>query len=392
MSIINWDLWHMIRSQKEDKLQAEKIMNIGIEGQYLRLLKTLLFEGEEKEGRNGLVISKFGATLQHDMSMSFPLLTSKKMFWGGIVTELLWILRGDTNIKFLVDNNVNIWNGDAYKAYEKWNEEANRTSPFGPVPKLSEEDFVKAIKLDDDWANRWGELGPIYGKQWRRWNGQVDDISGIGCYHDQIANLIHDLKTNPDSRRLMVNAWNVGELDQMTLPPCHYGFQVYTREMTLYERQKYWANQKSKSNYWSLKMDHAELDLQDCPRRKISLLWSQRSADAFLGLPFNIASYALLLEILGTLVNMVPDQLIGQLGDVHIYEEHIAAVREQLSREMLVPPSLTINTEFWPTESGECGVGPLHSNINTLIENMKIEDFIIENYKPHPTISAKLIN
>jgi len=389
MSIINWDLWHMIRSRKEDKLQAEKIMNISIEGQYLRLLKALLFEGEEKEGRNGLVISKFGATLQHDMSMSFPLLTSKKMFWGGIVTELLWILRGDTNIKYLVDNGCNIWNGDAYTAYCKAHPSEYHDDMF------SQEEFINEIKTDDEFAKNWGDLGPIYGAQWRKWNrykwDKIDFDTRIE-YVDQIQNLINDLKTNPDSRRLMVTAWNVGELDQMVLPPCHYGFQVYTREMTLYERQKYWADQKNKSNYWSLKMDHAELDLQNCPRRKISLLWSQRSADAFLGLPFNIASYALLLEILGTLVNMVPDQLIGQLGDVHIYEEHIAAVREQLSREMLVPPSLTINTEFWPTESGECGVGPLHSNINTLIENMQIEDFIIENYKPHPTISAKLIN
>lgn len=178
---------------------------------YTDLLQDILDNGVRKEDRTGTgTISVFGRQIRHNMRDGFPLLTTKKMPFKSIVTELLWFLNGDTNIKYLVENGCNIWNGDAYKNYEKWNEEANRTSPFGPVPKLSEENFVNAIKLDGDWAYRWGELGPIYGKQWRNWDWYEFDDSVKKV--DQIQNLINDLKTNPDSRRLMVNAWNVADL------------------------------------------------------------------------------------------------------------------------------------------------------------------------------------
>src|SRR6056300_221334 len=191
---------------------------------YQDLLKDILTNGVEKSDRTGTgTISVFGRQIRHNMQDGFPLLTTKRMAIKTCMTELKWFLKGDTNIKYLVDNGCNIWNGDAYKNY------ISRTNEYkGNWPDTKEE-FIERIKTDDEFAKKWGELGPIYGKQWREW-GQFND------YTDQIQNLINDLKTNPDSRRLMVSAWNVGELDQMTLPPCHYGFQVYTRVLTIEER------------------------------------------------------------------------------------------------------------------------------------------------------------
>jgi thymidylate synthase len=399
-----------------------------LDKQYQDLLKTILEHGVEKGDRTGVgTKSIFGYTIRHNMQDGFPLLTTKKMAWKQIVTELVWFLRGDTNIKFLIDNNCHIWDGDAYQAYIKRynkgeyvgktklleNSKKNRTltEPF------TIEEFIDKIKTDDEFAKKWGELGPIYGAQWRDWGSEVEFGQGESVLYggiDQIQNLINDLKTNPDSRRLMVNAWNVKELDQMVLPPCHYGFQVYTRKTTREEKI-----------------------VNPGKYRAISLMWNQRSVDTFLGLPFNIASYGLLLEIIAKAVNMVPDQLIGNLGDTHIYLNHIDAVKEQIGREMTweeqvqwvmkntdvelenlyiveeiakdsTPkhtrqpyplPKLNINTEWWPTESGECGEGPIDalgvfrsfSDINfckCLIE----EDIQLGKYKCHPTIKAPLNN
>jgi thymidylate synthase len=329
-----------------------------IEHDYLKLLHDILHNGIEKDTRNGRTLSIFGRQIRHTMSKGFPLLTTKKMPFRLIATEMMWFLRGDTNIKFLVDNGCHIWDGDAYKNY------ISKTNEYkGDWPDTMDE-FIERIKTDTEFAKKWGELGPVYGAGWRNWSaGVLEDKHGLGNI-DQIANLINDLKTNPDSRRLMVNAWNVGELDQMTLPPCHYGFQCYVRE------GKY-----------------------------LSLMWNQRSVDTFLGLPFNIASYGLLLEIIAKAVGMVPDELIGNLGDVHLYENHMEQAREQLRRETMPLPKLNINTEWWPTESGECGEGPLDavaifngfSNDNfcrCLLE----EDLQLSNYQSHPAIKAPLSN
>ena len=318
-----------------------------IDKQYQSLLQDILDNGVKKEDRTGTgTISVFGRQIRHKMSEGFPLLTTKKMPWKSIVTELLWFLRGDTNIKFLLDYNCHIWNGDAYKNYEK--EWMTENPPFaGPYtdPCLTMEEFINKIETDDEFAKKWGELGPIYGKQWRSWKGNVrnwrEASGGIEFGYktiDQIQNLINDLKTNPDSRRLMVNAWNVGELDQMVLPPCHYGFQVYTRELSDEERIDWMRSNKSKV-ILPMRDPNVEFSMDEffrpygVPKRAISLMWNQRSVDTFLGLPFNIASYGLLLMMVADEVGMVPDQLIGSLGDVHLYSNHIEQAKEQIGRK-----------------------------------------------------------
>jgi thymidylate synthase len=309
------------------------------------------------------------------MSDGFPLLTTKKMPWKTIVTELLWFLKGDTNIKYLVENNCHIWDGDAYKRYVN--------SPEVKIP-YSKEDFINKIKTDKEWEDKWGELGPIYGKQWRSWEVDTsylgDDEWTAGKDIDQIANLINDLKTNPDSRRLMVSAWNVGELDQMVLPPCHYGFQVYTRELSYEEKKLY--TYKHFSNQPQFDLD--AFDKFNIPSRAISLMWNQRSCDTFLGLPFNIASYALLLTIIAKEVNMIPEELIGNLGDTHLYLNHIEQAKEQIERESYELPTLKHlkDDSFYKSLSED----------QSLYAHLENTDFILENYTCHPTIKAPLSN
>ena len=454
-----------------------------LDKQYTDLLQTILDYGIEKKDRTGTgTKSIFGYTIRHNMKDGFPLLTTKKMYTKGIITELLWFLRGDTNIKFLVDNDCHIWDGDAYKNWKSngrdfWEEQVDGmfTSELSEeeVDKISKEWFINKIKTDDEFANKWGELGPVYGKQWREWTyltkEQKQDVDGIdeeicgadmwdGIRHyrtfDQIANLINDLKTNPDSRRLMVNAWNVGELDQMTLPPCHYGFQVYTRELSRKERSDYYYKNGNKEGIVEGSLDrpiwednetaHKWYDERNVPTRAISLMWNQRSVDTFLGLPFNIASYGLLLEIIAKAVNMVPDQLIGNLGDTHLYSNHIEQAKEQIGRELTeeeryniwfsnnyetgmeryfdpnnvpdydddyyVPtpkrtrepyplPFINFNTEWWPYEGGECGIGPLDAvkvfegfKNDNFCRCLLEEDIQLGNYQSHPTIKAPLSN
>jgi thymidylate synthase len=292
-----------------------------LDKQYTDLLQTILEHGVDKKDRTGTgTKSIFGYTIRHNMKDGFPLLTTKKMPFKTIVTELLWFLRGDTNIKYLVDNNCHIWDGDAYKNYV--NTPFNLRGPKGKddvadyelvrdvtsYVDLTQEEFIERIKTDDEFAKKWGELGPIYGKQWRSWPSTEWGVSltkegGRAGYSrkntDQIANLINDLNTNPDSRRLMVNAWNVGELDQMVLPPCHFSFQVYTRELSLEEIIEYQVDVKNSFELTDEILNNQITDRnrvyeiikeKNIPTRAISLMWNQRSVDTFLGLPFNIAS------------------------------------------------------------------------------------------------------
>jgi thymidylate synthase len=354
-----------------------------LDKQYQALLQDILDNGVKKQDRTGTgTISVFGRQIRHKMSEGYPLLTTKKMAFKTMVTELLWFLRGDTNIKYLVDNGCHIWDGDAYKNYQG---KQLKSFPAEPDSNLSQEEFINRIKTDDEFAKKWGELGPIYGKQWRNWKTEVfkKDEESKRVFHatkqiDQIANLINDLKTNPDSRRLMVNAWNVGELDQMVLPPCHYGFQVYTRELSLEERINWWNKDVEEGNYRSLIYDEIELNENNIPTRAISLMWNQRSVDTFLGLPFNIASYGLLLEIIAKEVNMVPDELIGNLGDTHLYLNHIEQAKEQIGREPFELPKLNeLPNYLCMKDNWEC---------------YKPSDFTLDNYQSHPAIKAPLSN
>jgi thymidylate synthase len=296
---------------------------------YQKILQDILLEGKEKGDRTGTgTISVFGKQIRHDMSEGFPLLTTKKMAVKTMMTELKWFLKGDTNIKYLVDNNCHIWDGDAYKAYPHKDE-------------LNQKEFIQRIKTDSEFAMKWGELGPIYGNQWREWGSKYDTNYILGARKrvkpgiDQIVKLIDNIKNNPDSRRLMVSAWNVDEIDNVVLPPCHYGFQCYVQN------------------------------------GKLSLMWNQRSCDTFLGIPFNIASYATLLLLLCEETGLEAGELIGNLGDVHLYKNHIQQAKEQINREPYPLPTV----EF----------------LNVDILNGEW-DYEIKGYEYHPTIKAPLSN
>jgi thymidylate synthase len=327
-----------------------------LDKQYQSLLQDIIDNGVKKEDRTGTgTISVFGRQIRHNMSEGFPLLTTKKMPFKTIVTELLWFLQGNTNIKYLVDNNCHIWDGDAYKNYIT---KINMRPGVPMVEFLEQTEFINKIKTDDEFVKKWGELGPIYGKQWRKWDGI-----------DQIQEVIDTLKNNPDSRRMLVSAWNVNYLDEMTLPPCHYGFQVYTRELSFDERIDFHnkGSINKSSDYF-----HEHLDDMGVPKRAISLMWNQRSVDTFLGLPFNIASYGMLLSLLADEVNMIPEELIGNLGDTHLYSNHIDQSEEQISREPKpYLPKLKL------------------SNVDILNGEF---DYEILHYHSHPAIKAPLSN
>lgn len=423
-------------------------MNNSLDKQYQALLQDILDNGVKKEDRTGTgTLSVFGRQIRHKMSEGFPLLTTKKMYFKGVLTELLWFLRGDTNIKYLVDNDCHIWDGDAYKRYFEtvsdsswkyhnrldlaWQIEVKEPDPRGQVGTiyrhLNKEEFINKIKTDPEFAKKWGELGPIYGKMWRDWDADT------GEKIDQIQNLINDLKKNPDSRRLMVNAWNCTYIPHMVLPPCHYGFQMYTRELSWEERRDLLTEEQFRDEFGYLSpftepIINYYLDSKNIPKRAISLMWNQRSVDTFLGLPFNIASYGLLLEIVAKEVNMVPDELIGNLGDTHLYLNHIEQAKDQIGRDLTLEEREEIFKQrgyvhdLWPfagdwhSEFDGFGIPrrtrepyPLpklrikHITDNQMIypklipttgeeEEYEISDFILEGYQSHPPIKAPLSN
>ena len=356
-----------------------------LDQQYQTLLQDILDNGYTKSDRTGTgTLSVFGRQIRHNMKDGFPLLTTKKMAFKTMVTELLWFLRGDTNIKYLVDNNCHIWDGDAYKNYLEYTRNLH-VDILKYTIILPQEEFINKIKTDDVFAMTWGELGSIYGAQWRSWrvgkgiettlkteDGETIYEAG-SMYIDQIANLISELKTNPDSRRMMVNAYNVGELDTMVLPPCHYGFQCYTTELSSQERKDIY----DKSNYakdifptdengWNKLFDGFNI-----PKRSISLMFNMRSCDIFLGLPFNIASYGLLLTMIADEVNMVPDELIGNLGDTHLYLNHIEQAKEQITREPMKLPRVHVRDGIFCSSTS---------------------DVLLFDYESHPPIKAPLSN
>jgi thymidylate synthase len=398
-----------------------------IDKKYQVLLQDILDSGVRKGDRTGTgTISVFGRQIRHRMSEGFPLITTKKMHWKSIVTELLWFLRGDTNIKYLVENGCHIWDGDAYKNYVKKSTEDHVIETHKEVKDgfihpelithvvLSLSEFIERIKTDSEFAAKWGNLGSIYGKQWRNWNGKEEQVTSylggeINPYFcdcqerfedghskirkknqgiDQIANLIKELKANPDSRRLMVSAWNPGEVDAAVLPPCHYGFQVYTRELSAKERlffvnksdDEYNKALSNEEQFKSIGLDFelaltSRMNELNIPTRAISLMYNARSQDVPLGTPFNIASYALLLEIIAKEVNMAPDELIANMGDCHIYLNQKEGVVEQLTREPYPLPTVKISDRV----------------VNDISE-YTIDDIILENYQSHPTIKMPLSN
>jgi len=409
-------------------MKQKNINNMNnIDKQYTALLQDILDNGTRKSDRTGTgTISVFGRQIRHKMGEGFPLLTTKKMAWKTMVTELLWFLRGDTNIKYLVDNDCHIWDGDAFKNF------LNK-SEGDPDMIWNQEQFIYKIKTDDEFARVWGELGPIYGKQWREWELKMEYV-GYARYDkniDQIQNLIRDLKTNPDSRRLMVSAWNVGEIHEMVLPPCHYGFQVYTRELSMEEKWEQYTKSglNIEINGTPLELKHMGTSFypKSLPQRAISLMWNQRSVDTFLGLPFNIASYGLLLEIIAKEVNMVPDELIGNLGDTHLYSNHIEQAKEQIGRDLtyderteMLKKAMGIENyknaikELMPFGGGMSEYYEAYKIPNrtrepfelpklVINENNKMRvgsgiftyvntDFTLEGYQSHPSIKAPLSN
>jgi len=294
--------------------------------QYLELLKQILETGTKKEDRTGVgTIGVFGAQMRFDLSEGFPLLTTKKVFLRGITHELLWFLSGSTNIKYLVDNKVNIWNEWPFQKYLKSNGLEEKFSKYTPEWNDKLQEFVENIGSDEDFAKVWGELGPVYGKQWRNFNGM-----------DQISQVVEQIKKNPYSRRHIVSAWNPVEVEEMALPPCHCLYQFNVNE------------------------------------GKLSCQLYQRSCDLFLGVPFNIASYALLTMMVAQVTGLELGDFVWTGGDVHIYLNHLDQVQEQLSRETRDLPRMKLNQEV------------------KSIFDFKYEDFKLEDYNPHPPIKAPI--
>ncbi len=284
--------------------------------QYLDLCKLILEKGTKKEDRTGTgTISYFGTQTRYNLEEGFPLLTTKKIHIRSILHELLWFIKGDTNIKYLVENNVRIWNEWPFQSFKNSDDYNNETMA----------DFVEKIKTDDAFAHKYGDLGPVYGKQWRDFNG-----------FDQIKEAIETLKTNPTSRRIIVSAWNPPLIHKMALPPCHAFFQFYVNN------------------------------------NKLSCQLYQRSADVFLGVPFNIASYAFLTHMVAKVVGLEVGEFIHSTGDTHIYMNHLKQINEQLSRTPKKTPKLIIKRDV------------------KNIDDFKFDDFEIVDYDPMPTIKGKV--
>ncbi len=280
--------------------------------EYLKLIKTVLKKGVRKTNRTGIdTISYFGYQMRYDLSKGFPIITTKEVHFKSVVGELLWFLNGDTNLKYLIDNKIRIWNEWGYERYKLSNEYNGE----------DQEAYIKLIKTNPEFANKYGDLGPIYGRQWRNFNGI-----------DQIKYLISELKSNPNSRRLVLSSWNPKELDEMALPPCHLLFQLY------------------------------------CVDNKLSLQLYQRSADIFLGVPFNISSYCLLLHLLALECNLDVGEFVHTIGDAHIYANHLDQIKLQLKRKPKKLPNLVINKKD--------------------IFNYSIEDIKLENYNHYPKIKG----
>lgn len=301
--------------------------------QYLDLLRDIKANGVRKTDRTGTgTFSVFGRQIRFDLSRGFPAMTTKKLYMKSVIHELLWFLQGSSNIRYLVENGVNIWNEWPFRAY--------LVATGRPVPKVGSAEwnegiktFGEQVKNDEAFAREYGELGPVYGYQWRSWP------TPDGRHIDQIAQVVDEIKRTPDSRRLVVSAWNVADIEEMAkagLPPCHCLFQFYVSD------------------------------------DRLSCQLYQRSADVFLGVPFNIASYALLTLMIAQVTGLAPGEFVHTFGDVHIYLNHLEQVDLQLSREPRPLPVMRLNP-----------------NVKSLFD-FRYEDFTLENYDPHPAIPAPI--
>lgn len=337
--------------------------------QYLDLLKSIMDNGAVKEsGRAGMPNTKglFGVQMRFDLSQGFPLLTTKKMPFKLIAHELIWFLRGDTNIKYLVDNNCHIWDGDAYRHFK------NLFPDIAPHKTM--EQFLGDVKLGvtlDNGRYTFGDLGDVYGYQWRNWDGK-----GI----DQIKKVVDGIRKNPYGRRHIVSAWNPAEVDHMALPPCHALFQFNCRKMSAIERlaeYECWDGVMSIPNTegWEESKIHEFCDDKNVQKFYLDCALTQRSCDSFLGVPFNIASYALLTEIVAKICNMVAGEFVWNGNDTHIYDNHTEAVREQLSREPMPLCRLKVSDRVKSFKD---------------IAELTVDDLSIENYVSHPAIKAEL--
>lgn len=350
------------------EFQRGKYTN-NVDYKYLKLGEKILKEGVKKVSRAGTTYSLFGEQLRFNLKKGLPMLTTKKLFVKGAIHELLWFLKGDTNIKYLVDNGVNIWNDDAYRYYLELIKEQREPNELEEV--YDKETFLKMVRLgsfSEKILNRdksiyyYGDLGPVYGAQWTNWNGEVN----------QIQDIIHKLKTNPDDRRIMLSAWNPSAIPSMALPPCHYCCQFYTKEMTFNERKTWFIQNVRNTELDNITNEY--MDEFNVPKRKLSCMFQMRSNDLPLGAPINYVSYAILTHMIAQCVNMDVDELIFNGGDVHIYENQIPAFEEQLSRSpyKYALPHLELN--------------PYVKNI----EDFKYEDIKIVGYESYPAIKFPL--
>jgi len=317
---------------------------------YIELLKDILDNGNLKNDRTGTgTLSVFGREIKHKMLNGFPMLTTRKLSLKITITELLWFMRGLTNIKDLLIDGNKIWVGDAHKKYKV------RSEKNGIIP-ISQKEFISEILNSDLFADKWGDLGPIYGKQWRNWRGI-----------DQLNDVIKKLKVDPDNRRIMVSAWNVSEIPIMTLPPCHYGFQIYTRKLS-----------ESEKNTLGTSSD-----------RTISLKFNMRSADVCLGVPTNIQSYGLLLKILAKICSYIPDELICSMGDTHIYLNHIDGAKEQIKNDPYLLPEVSLLGEFDNIEKYWNGD---KFELDEFLSKITYKDFELCDYVSHAKINYPLSN
>lgn len=395
-----------------------------LDKQLKELYKRILDEKHYKNNRTSIPTkSIFGYQIRHKMSEGFPLTTLRKIHTPSMIHELLWFLTsyeeqydkfGNTNIKYLLDNGVTFWTDWCYDVYKRERLKKHQTNDLKDSKTvkqfkcLSQKEFEKKIIENEEFALQWGDLGPIYGKQWTDWGGHYEMVEKTKEYNstrantvivdkqgwqkiylrgiNQIDGIISELIDNPDSRRLIVNSWNVEELDDMLLMPCHYSWQLYTKIIPIEERFEYIeqkVNKKDITEYLSknnintlndIKRDPRKMEKVlthfSIPERTLSLMFNQRSVDTYLGLGFNLASYGLLLTMLGQVVNMIPDELVFNGCDVHLYDNSIEATKELLEREIRPLPQLKLNEDIQN------------------IYGFRIEDVNIVGYNPHPNIAV----